>query len=766
MTSTGTVGTVAATLLAACVAILLPLGMATLDTGAPVHAQQLAPSPVADCPPTPDLSAPLTEIVSDGKGRVRGTIVLGDGRQAFPLRNNRCVQQLLRFYQTTEMPFNPTPAVPLPAPGPTLRARVGDVVQLLFLNQINVLDYGESIDVWESGRGDCDSTSAGYPGAANDTYPNCFHGSTSGNIHYHGTHTNPNGVGDNVFLQIRPSPWSNGKPVITEAVARQYLGTFFDDCEKRLRADNLSTWPTVWSDLPSTYTTWQEQLLIADGQGKPEPQQLWRGNQDPIKNGKFPEYFIGAFPFCFVVPKFPGTLPTPGARLGMGQAPGTHWYHAHKHGSTAINVSNGMSGAFIIEGDGYDGFFDKTYARFRQNTKTTWTRQQPTLVVNQYTATPNLERFPGVKGGPPPPGGGPPPLAVNGSLQPTLTMYPGQVKLLRIVNSSTVSGFYISQLPAGFVWKQTAQDGVQFDNNNYVARAQRPVFVGPANRVDILVKAPLQTNVYPFTVSQGTSVSGAQSAPPSVVLFNISVMGTGQAMTLVPAMPPRPAFLNDITPKEVSPENARTLTFKTAGQGSGQSHHTINGVQWDDPKGGYIIDIPQLNSVGEWTVFNETAGNNPIDHPFHIHINPFQITEVFDPRAPLLGKTGVAVRDAKGQVVPVYMVATTQPTLQPGQCWLNPNDKNTWKPCAAAAPSAKTNIWWDVFPIPAGIVYPVNPNQGPQVTIPGYFKFRTRFVDYGGSYVFHCHILAHEDRGMMFQVNVGPGAIGSRMQHR
>src|SRR6516165_9972098 len=38
------------------------------------------------------------------------------------------------------------------------------------------------------------------------------------------------------------------------------------------------------------------------------------------------------------------------ASLQMGQSPGTQWYHAHKHGSTAINGANGMTGAFIIEG--------------------------------------------------------------------------------------------------------------------------------------------------------------------------------------------------------------------------------------------------------------------------------------------------------------------------------------------------------------------------------------------------------------------------------
>ena len=40
--------------------------------------------------------------------------------------------------------------------------------------------------------------------------------------------------------------------------------------------------------------------------------------------------------------------------------------------------------------------------------------------------------------------------------------------------------------------------------------------------------------------------------------------------------------------------------------------------------------------------------------------------------------------------------------------------------------------------------------------IPGYFKMRSRFVDYTGQYVIYCHILAHEDRGMMTVVQVAP----------
>ena len=30
---------------------------------------------------------------------------------------------------------------------------------------------------------------------------------------------------------------------------------------------------------------------------------------------------------------------------------GTFWYHPHRHGSTALQVSSGMAGALIVRGD-------------------------------------------------------------------------------------------------------------------------------------------------------------------------------------------------------------------------------------------------------------------------------------------------------------------------------------------------------------------------------------------------------------------------------
>jgi len=80
-------------------------------------------------------------------------------------------------------------------------------------------------------------------------------------------------------------------------------------------------------------------------------------------------------------------------------------------------------------------------------------------------------------------------------------------------------------------------------------------------------------------------------------------------------------------------------------------------------------------------------------------------------------------------------------------------------PCANVPPlPTKDRVWWDVFPIPSGTQVTVTAPDKKQTTynVPGHFKMRSRFVDYAGYYVLHCHILAHEDRGMMTVVQVAP----------
>ncbi len=760
-----------------------------------------------DCKVTTDLKTdPLTEIVSKD-GVLSGTIVLADEfRYKQVTRTDGkpgCQPQLRRFYTDKESsgPLDPN-AIHAPRPGPTLRGKLGDVVQITFLNQINLIDYGDSIDRWQQMTGDLNATPGAGCDAATlpsgsptipppaypqvganpvyDSMPNCFHGSSTGNLHFHGTHTNPNGTADNVLIGVVASPRKAGMPVVTGASVADDFKRFFAECKSRLQANALNEWPVNWNSSPAllhwakgpdtaTFTSQRTLLQQYDAAlppvvQKPDPRALWPVDALQDAQGAWPQYYVGAFPYCFVLPNFPGKGQAADQR--MGQAPGTQWYHAHKHGATMTNVANGMVGAFIIEGDGYDGVLNAYYNKYRTDTSKDWTRQQPTMVVNQLEDVPNMVTNKRGQAA----------FSINGQIAPNVTMYRGEVQMWRIVNASAISGFYLPQLPPGFTWRQMAQDGVQFDDGNYQSRAGHAVFVAPGNRIDILVQAPMsEPAVSAVRVVQSRSVSGAQgkwalaandpaarAKLPTLLNINLVEPTAGQnPMEIMAKMPARPTFLKDIAASEIVNPKPRVLDFRTVNAGGTpqgpNSQHTINGEKFNE-KEPWVID--KLNVAERWKIVNTSNGG--VDHPFHIHINPFQVTEVFDPNAPLVDpKTNQAVTftaDVAGTptltVAPQFVVPgdTTKypPEIAKLQCTLDPGNQATWKPCVKTPPQAgATNIWWDVFPIP-------DARKVGSTVIPGYFMLTSRFDDYPGEYVMHCHILAHEDRGMMKIVEVAP----------
>jgi FtsP/CotA-like multicopper oxidase with cupredoxin domain len=647
--------------------------------------------------------------------------------------------------------FQPLPPGPNtdPVPGPTLRAKLGDIVELALLNQLGGGGSWSTIDRGEKGPG-CDQSTAPYPGL--DVYPDCFHGSTTGNIHFHGTHTNPGTAGDNVFIEVRPSLRdASGQPVVTEASISGPFGEFFTNCETELNKSVLSQWPRTWNDLPPAWVATQESLLKQYDTDPVIINKLWPVDEAQRKAGAWPQYYIGATPYCFRLPAYTPPGPSQSAHpanhggmeqtraLQMGQAPGTHWYHAHKHGSTAIDVSNGMTGAFIIEGQ-YDDELNTFYG-------TNWTRTQPVLVINQLGVSPNMMRNLGSGSGQQDKG---PDFSVNGRFQPMVEMAPGEVQLWRIVNSSGRSGAYFAGFPPGFQWMQLAQDGVQFTDENYQSSLNQPFLMAAGNRVDLLVMAP-SPGTYAIQVKHAVAMAdlGGKNPAAPVVLLQVLVRAdvpaaTGNSAKFIDKAPVQPPFLTNITDAEVvtsadpsvvgTIKNPRVITFASTGPTFAQ--HTINGHKFD---GQGDVPIPlTLDTVEEWKIVNATYGP-PISHPFHIHLNPFQILEVFDPRAT------VTTSNNHG-VVAKYVTSQDQVVDSATQCVLNLQQQSTWFDCHNN-PSNAPGIWWDVFPIPSGLK--MTDASGQSANVPGYFRMRSRFVDFPGNYVMHCHILTHEDRGMM-----------------
>jgi len=717
---------------ASCVFLL------TLSVGvSPIRAQV---AQLVACPPLNQDLITVPEIRSRN-GRLRAVLTLTDEKRTLwgSIQDTRCAIQDVRFFKGSD-PASPTlwPATGEPIPGPTFRARVGDLVEIAFLNQIDTQHFAGSLD--EAKRDDttgCDQFVQDgkqlYPNG--DKMPNCLHGSSTANVHFHGTHTTPNTTGDNVLLYVRPALREGGRIEPSEAFVHSQFTRIFRACEQ------YGT-PARWRQLPPTWRDKQELLLkmydnVAVYQGQrghlPEDMKIWPPNQLAIAKGQWPPYHLGAYPYCFRLPAYNPP------QVKMGQAPGTHWYHAHKHGSSALNVSNGMTGAFIVEGQ-YDADLRKLYGS---------ALREQVLMLQQLSTAP----FPLLLGERATKEGRPP-LSVNGRRQPVITMRPNEVQLWRLIDGAFRDAVMFQNFtpqgsdapcsattpPSCVDWRQIAQDGVQFKWENYVrvGSVNRTFNLAPGNRADLLVRAPGQTGTFQLNVRPNVAENSTDDS--SVILLTVKVEGqaVNPPMDFIEqetAFPGFPKFLADITEHEIHHGTTNELVF-----GRSRSF-TINGHTFNN----HAFDqTMELNSAEEWKVSNQATD---ISHPFHIHINPFQIVEVFQPNSPA--------------------------AQQGGSCYADPTKPETWKPCQQLQGPF---VWWDTFAIPlarddkldpsvcttaekcpANIRQYVSCSGGScTVTIPGYFKMRSRFVDFPGQFVLHCHILIHEDRGMMQLVQIVP----------
>lgn len=683
-----------------------------------IPSQLVGASPQTTCTPGPTL-VNIVPITSKDK-KLQAVLKMLNTTRTVPTKTGN-QQRMLRYFSgyNTTNPNEKWPTTPSAvSPGPTFRCEIGDSVQITLLNQVNAGAFQGSLYSGEKGTATgCDEvTKVGptnptdtnfYP--SNDTFPNCFHASTAVNMHFHGTHVTPSTTGDNVLITVQPD--ANMTPDDEKRIQAWFQRDIFDkgeavktwnDMPKEWRDYQMGPWIDAWKksrkdrgqdfskgiigvyDKTAAYTG---PGANPNGHGLPANLQLWPKNDGAIKTNEWPQYYVGSYPICFRIPK-----DSPPFR--MAQAPGTHWYHAHKHGSTSVNLFNGLAGAFIIADKsptGYDGKLQSYYGG---------RLEEVVLVFQQLTDTINLMV-----------GGNPtePIVYVNGQLTPTVKMRPGQIKLWRMVNA-TVSAFLTGQFQAcaggtTLQCKQTAQDGVQFAQTNYTKQplgnqGTNPInpaggnVMAPANRIDLLVQAP---------TTKGLHVMQGQFGPnggPTVPLLFIDVTDDpiSPAMQFPPesAFPVQPPFLKDITPADVG-NRKKEITYGSFTPTTGRklTQWTINGVQFED---GVVNQKMTLNTAEEWKVSN-SAGPK---HPFHIHVNPFQITEIFDPNT------------------------MTSPLVLP-----------------------QPYIWWDTFAIPKS----KKDSTTGQITN-GYFKMRSWFVDFLGLYVQHCHILAHEDRGMMQLVEV------------
>ena len=343
------------------------------------------------------------------------------------------------------------------------------------------------------------------------------------------------------------------------------------------------------------------------------------------------------------------------AQRGRPHEPGTFWYHPHVHGTTGIQVANGMAGAIIIEGD-VDQLPGIAEARERIFVMTH-------INVDDAVALPNgrdcseadfsINDFAIIARAPSS-------VQVNGVVKPRIVVPPGQVERWRLVHAGVTQEMKLELRestdadcsdvtgPAMTV-HQIAVDGI-----TYHAKDERTnVYLSSGNRADIMVTAPSQEGVYCLAYEQA---GGPPGSPAETIV--VAILETdSEAGTPTGALPEDADLDNVALPLldcNAAPDGTQDLIFSQ--QVDSATGQPCDGVP---PGGGLGFNINcrefdhnnprvlNVNRIEDWNADSEAA-----DHPLHIHVNPFMVCEgsIEGEALPPHWRDTVMIREADGSM--------------------------------------------------------------------------------------------------------------------
>ncbi|MEO0377629.1 MAG: multicopper oxidase family protein [Cyanobacteria bacterium P01_A01_bin.17] len=337
---------------------------------------------------------------------------------------------------------------------------------------------------------------------------------------------------------------------------------------------------------------------------------------------------------------------------------GTFWYHPHYHGLVAEQLFGGLAGLFIVRGE-LDEIPEIKAAR------------EEFLVLKDFALDPrgnilqpgHMAEMTGRIGDL---------LTVNGQFNPGLQISKGGLLRLRLLNAAASRFFQLSLQEHPFYL--IATDGGAISEPVEL----NTLVLAPGERVEVLVRGIQESGQYrlinqPFNPAQGRMggmgggrMGGSPNQGRSETVATLTYSGTTEDI-------PLPTQLITVEPLP-EPQTKRQFTLNH-GMGVGMIF-LINGKAFDHSRIDTQVD---LNTLEDWEIIN----TGTMAHPFHVHVNKFQVIS------------------RNGQLPP-YPV---------------------WKDVVSVSPGERVRI-------------------------------RMQFRDYTGKTVYHCHVLDHEDRGMMGTLDI------------
>lgn len=342
---------------------------------------------------------------------------------------------------------------------------------------------------------------------------------------------------------------------------------------------------------------------------------------------------------------------------------GLYWYHEHVHGLVTNHVGRGAAGMLYVANTYTDRIAQLGIRRrlmllqqaFLEEDRETLTsddsnRQDPELALS----------------------------LINGQLMPEIRMRPGEPQVWAMGNAST-SAFYLLRL-ARHTFDVIGEDGIPLLGGG--RPGQETLLFASAKRYEVVVRASDTPGRY--TLSYDEYNQGVDTWPQRDIA-TVVVEGEPWDGARHPGVDTT-TTIDDLRSAHVTNDRKRTFVLgvdESVPEGE-FGRFTINGRAYDPE---FIEWTSTLGTVEEWYFVNETEQ----DHPFHVHVNPVQVTKV----------NGVPV-------------------------------------------GFDSHV--DTFIVPRF----------------GSLTARTRFTDFTGSPILiHCHILDHEDMGMMTSFAIAPATLAS-----
>lgn len=407
------------------------------------------------------------------------------------------------------------------------------------------------------------------------------------------------------------------------------------------------------------------------------------------------------------------------------QSPATLWYHDHTMGITRLNVIAGLAGFYLLRDPADALEFPQTpYGTPLPRGK----YEIPIVIQDRIFNTDGSIYYP-EEGTVPTvhpywvPGYIGDCILVNGKVWPRLSVE-RRLYRFRLLNGSNERVYNLSFLNGMTFWIIGSDDG-------YLERPseQTSLLIAPGERYDLLVDftacAPgeqiLLKNDARAPYPSGDPVDEATTA--RIMRFDIAMQ---------PCLPLQraciPSYLQQIPPLQQDSPSRLIVLNAQVDANDAVLMMTLNGLPWMAPP----TETPLVGATEDWYIINLLGGA----HPIHLHLAPFQIisrqafsADAYQEKWQEINGTPPLMHAPEAIPLEPYLVGQPIPPSPQESAW-----KDTVLVNAYEVLHFRVRFAPDTTPPcvarPGLNLFPFNPCTGP-------------------GYVWHCHILDHEDNEMM-----------------